>query len=306
MKSTDETRDRIGRGAAWAALAALWLCAAPASVLAQGGEDDVARQKAAESMYRLAVAEFKKGNYPVALDKLLEVQKLDPNPIILYNIARSYEEMEQMADAAEYFQRAAAHPDLPQPLQAEVGKRLPMVLPALRVREAGTLAVRTVGLGITQGADRSLKAYVASQKTKEVGNSIIINNNHNTVGVDQGLLWGGGATGLLGLGLVTAAAVVDLGLSGPIEDIKNPAIRADRDKTLALQDQISTGQTTATVLYITGGVALAAGGAMLTMALMSGEQAPAQSPEGDAGGSLGLAPFVGGGAAGLVIGGHFE
>lgn len=293
------------RSRAWvSAVCCLGLLLATTPGWSQGGGGD-ARAEAAQSMFRLAVSEFKAGNYQVALDKLLEVYELDPNPIILYNIARAYEEMGMLAEAADYFQRAVADPKLPENLQAEVGRRLPKVLPALKRREAHTIAVNSVSISLGQAADRALDEYV---KSGQGGDTFIINNN-TTTATDSGLLWGGGSAALIGAGLLTGALLVDLGLSDPIDELKDPATRADRVRTLDLQDQISNGQTTATILYITGGVALAAGAAMLTLALMPGEQDPAvEGGEGQPPAEEGAfwAPLLSPEAAGVWFGGRFQ
>jgi hypothetical protein len=256
-------------------------------------QDDGARREAAASMYKLAVQQFKAGKYQEALEKLLEVQNLDPNPVILYNIGRCFEELGKLADAAEFFQEASANPELPAALLGEIGKRLPKVLPALKVREARTLAVTAVGVGVTQAGDRSLEAYVDSQNKGEI---IISSDNSG-----RGFLWGGSAASVVGLGLVSAAVFIDTGLSDPIEELKDPATRTDRARTLALQDSIASDQTTATILYITGGVVLAAGGAMVALSLMSEDEGAEPQEQG-----VNLVPFVGEGQAGILIGGSFD
>lgn len=267
-------------------------------VAAQGAGDEE-RSEAAQSMYRLAVAEFKAGNFRVALDKLLEVYELDPDPVILYNIARAYEEMGQLADAADYFQQAVADPNLPRELQAEVGRRLPQVMPALNMREARVIATNSVNVAVGQSADRAFEAFTLSEKQSDDG------------GDNTALIWGGGGATLLGFGLLAGAFLVDLSLGDPIEELKDPVTRADRQRTLDLQDQISSGQTTATIFYITGGVALATGATLLTLALLpeSGDGDEGQgAEEGSAqrGWGMQVVPMVTEGGGGLWLGGQFE
>lgn len=256
------------------------------------GDDDEATRAAAASMYRLAVQQFKAGKFQQALDKLQEVYNLDPNPVILYNIGRCFEELGKLADAAEFFQKASADPELPGALLAEIGKRLPKVLPALKNREARTLAVKAVSMGVGIGAERALEAYVDSESKGDV----IISDADN----GRGFLWGGSAASIVGAGLLGAAVFIDTGLADPIAELEDPATRTDRARTLSLQDSIASDQTTATVLYITGGVILVSGGAMVALSLMADES----GQEGE--GGLTFLPFLGGGQAGVVLGGRFD
>lgn len=62
----------------------------------------------AEAAYAAGVAAFKARDYAVALRLLERAQALDPSPVLLYNLARVYEEMGQGAQAVAYFERYLA------------------------------------------------------------------------------------------------------------------------------------------------------------------------------------------------------
>ena len=280
----------ITSGLRWALAAVFVVCGLflAGSVAAQGD----ARKEAAASMYKVAQGEFAEGNYAEALDKLKEVHKLDPNPVILYNIGRCYEELGRLADAAEFFQRAAADETLPEQLYAEVGKRLPKLMPALRRREAGGIVSATVATGLTRGEEKALEAYVNTKETVTVpGES----------GPDPVFLWSGVAAAGVGLVVLGVGAVVDSGLGDPIDELKDPATRTNAARTKALQDEIDSGQTLALSLYVAGAAVFVAGGVLVTLGLME-ETAPAP---GEAT-SFQWGPALAPGMVGLQFGGQFQ
>jgi tetratricopeptide (TPR) repeat protein len=256
-------------------------------------QDNDARKEAAASMYKVAVGEFGAGNYAEALDKLAEVYELDPNPVILYNIGRCYEELGQLAEAAEYFQRAAADDTLPEQLYAEVGKRLPKLMPALRRREARGIVSATVASGLTRGEEEALQAYV---NTKERIVAPV-----TPAGPDPVFLWSGVATAGVGVVLLGVGAVVDVGLADPIDELKDPQTRRDAARTKSLQDEIDSGQTLAVSMYLAGAAAVIAGGVLVTLGFMDGAEAPPAE-----GAALRWGPTLAPGMVGFQFGGQFQ
>lgn len=273
------------------------LCLCPVWAQAQEQDGD-ARARAAASLYELASKDFAEGRFQEALDKLQEVYKLDPNPVILYNIGRSYEELGDLASAAQFFQQAVSDPTLPQELQAEIGKRLPRVLPALQLREARAVSSNMLRVGLKQAEDDAVAAFVKKQEDKKVvvQPPPVIKDQ----GPDPVLLWSGVGASVVGAGLLVGGMVVDLGLSTPISELKEPETRSDAVRVKQLQDEIDSGQTTAGLLYLSGGVVLVTGGVLVTLALLDGEEAPAAEQ-----GSVSVSPLLGTQGAGLSLQGSF-
>ena len=165
-----------------------------------------ARKEAAASMYTLAKSEFTAGRYPEALDKLLEVYELDPNPVILYNIGRCYEEVGQLAEAAEYFQRAASDSALPEGLYVEIGKRLPLLLPALNQRQTHALAHKSVARSLLRSEEVALKTFVDQQKGEPAPVTVQAQAPADNSGL---FLWSGVAIGGVGLGSIVGKSCED-------------------------------------------------------------------------------------------------
>lgn len=278
----------VWRGTLAVALAACFVLAAAPAV----AQDD-SRKEAAASMYKVAQEEFGAGNFAEALDKLIEVYELDPNPVILYNIGRCYEELGQLADAAEYFQRAAADQNLPEQLYAEVGKRLPKLMPALRLREAQALSSSAVTNGLSRGEEQALQAYVETKETGPVGPV--------ATGPDPVFFWSGVALAGAGVVLTGVGLGVDSGLSDPIDELKDPATRSDRARVESLQSEIDSGQTLALTMYLAGAATLVAGGVLITLGLMNEvEAAPAEAT------TWKFGPALAPGVVGVQFGGQFQ
>lgn len=66
--------------------------------------DDLADE--ADFHFRLAAKRYEANDYTGALDHFLTSNRLVPNKNVLFNIARTYEQMKQPADAYRYYQRA--------------------------------------------------------------------------------------------------------------------------------------------------------------------------------------------------------
>lgn len=265
---------------------------------AEAPSDDV-RKEAAKSMFRVALDAFKAGQYREALDKLKQVYELDPNPIILYNIGRSYEELGQLAEAADFFQRAVADATLPEKLQAEIGRRLPVVLPVLKAREARLISSRSIGSGVVAATDKARSEALARAK----GPDVIVKPKDEPNLVEDPLFWSGIGATALGGGLLVGAALIDNGLADPIDELMNPETRRNVARTEALQSQIDRDQLLATSFYIGGGVLAVAGGVLLYLAV-DGLEAPPAVEEAPSQ-TLFFAPILTDQAAGMTVGGAF-
>jgi len=91
------------------------LTAAPAVVLAQ---EEVAKVDV-DAEFGKAQEAFAAARYAEALVSLEKVYAIEPDPVILYNIARCHQELEHWDEAAAAFDKALADEALPDPLRQE-------------------------------------------------------------------------------------------------------------------------------------------------------------------------------------------
>ncbi len=77
----------------------LLLLAAPA--FAQPTDD---AQAQAGAVYQQGVSAFKAGDFQTALERFERAYKLDPSPILLYNLARAHQEMGHWVRSIENFE----------------------------------------------------------------------------------------------------------------------------------------------------------------------------------------------------------
>jgi tetratricopeptide (TPR) repeat protein len=59
----------------------------------------------AKAAYRAGVEHFKKQQFADAIREFNKAYRLDPNPVLVFNMARAFEELKQYASAIEYYKR---------------------------------------------------------------------------------------------------------------------------------------------------------------------------------------------------------
>lgn len=59
----------------------------------------------AQRFYELGVEHFRKGDHERAVVEFTKAYRIDPNPTLVFNMARAFEEMEQYGPAREFYQR---------------------------------------------------------------------------------------------------------------------------------------------------------------------------------------------------------
>lgn len=71
--------------------------------------------------YKLGLVDFKQKRYREALKRFIRVYRLQPHPNLIYNMARSFEELKEYQNAAEYYQKyLKIEPDSPDRAQIEI------------------------------------------------------------------------------------------------------------------------------------------------------------------------------------------
>ena len=78
------------------------LCLASLLMAAPASASEGALEQAAQ-VYQEGVAAFKAKAFPQALELFERAYKLDPSPILIYNLARTHEEMGHAAEAIDHF-----------------------------------------------------------------------------------------------------------------------------------------------------------------------------------------------------------
>ncbi|MGK0359368.1 MAG: tetratricopeptide (TPR) repeat protein [Bradymonadia bacterium] len=200
---------------------------------------DAAAQAA--QVYASGVAAFKAANYASALTQFERAYKLDPAPVLLYNIARCHEEMGNAKQATEgfglYLARQPKSTD-----RADVERRI-RVMEAILARQSAAAAdpVRTAPPVLISIAEPD---------------------------VSWQMPWGLGLTaaGALGLGMG-----IVFGISAQDNEQAHQTAQGDAQKSRRL-DKAESDANAATISFVAGGVFFAAGAGLLLWDLL-GESA---------------------------------
>lgn len=236
--------------------------------------------RSAEELAAQAFELYKKGQYADAVTLYMRAYQAAPTGVLLFNVARIYDQkLRDSAQAAEYYRRALAAPDL----EADIAKRARDRLTALReAEEAAKVAP----------APAPARAAVAPAEVKadEGGGSWLRTGGLVAVGV-----------GVVGLGVGGVFGLSAIGKNRDADRLcDGPACREER--ALALTDQARDAATVSTVCFVAGGV-LVAGGLGAFLLAPSGRSNEAPSPASSA--RLRIAPAVGPRSAELVVAGGF-
>jgi tetratricopeptide (TPR) repeat protein len=130
-------------------------------------------QESPVQLFEEGMRRFGAKDYKSAVEVFRRVFQLDPNPFVLYNIARCYEELGDPDSAVRYYQRALALDGLPKEVRKETVarlERLEIALQGMQRDEAGRLARVGVELARVSGgrdADRLSMEQAQERQAQE-------------------------------------------------------------------------------------------------------------------------------------------
>jgi tetratricopeptide (TPR) repeat protein len=107
----------------------------PSSEAARAGDPDAIAE--GEARRQEAITAFNAGDLGVAVEKFKEAYAADPSPAYLFNIGRVYEEMGQLEDALEYYERFARQPHLKLEERQQAGERIEILRKLVQPKTAG-------------------------------------------------------------------------------------------------------------------------------------------------------------------------
>ena len=190
----------------------------------------------AESAYQAGVDAFGQQDFDGALKLFDQAFKLDPSPILLYNIARCHEEMGTLDPAIRNFELYLVRaPDAPD--RADVERRI-RVMEAITNRQAAERAIAE-----RETAERLAAAQVEPAPARS----------------SQLRWWGYGA---LGAGVVGVAVGAGFGSAADTAAADHRAAKTPGDK-VRFEDDANSKASLANVGYVVGGALIAAGAGIL-------------------------------------------
>jgi len=131
-----------------AVVVATLLAAAPQATLAQSSSVEAATP--AQAAYQSGVGHFKARRFEDAIREFNKAYRLDPNPVLVFNMARAFEETRQYASAIEFYRRyLTMAPESPDRQSVEDSIRTLELLAAKSAPQAVTLSVTSQPDGAT-------------------------------------------------------------------------------------------------------------------------------------------------------------
>jgi len=283
-------------------LFACLLSLASGLVVGQPTKDDKAL---AAELYERAAASYKEGEYETAIGYLEQAYSLDPDPVILYNLGRSFEGNAQLDKAEAALLKVQADAKTPEEVQVRVTADLKRIS-NLKNNQLGELSIQSNpqgarlslddrNVGKTPYSDKvaigehavllQLDGYQSVETVAVVGKNTPTQLNLELRSLGRELsgleiasyvALGVGSVGLIG-GLVTyfpAAAASD--------DLNTAVDEGKWDVAKKAKSDGKLWSTVSTASYAVGFVGLGVGAGLLTYALLSGpssEDAASWAPD---------------------------
>ncbi len=111
---------------------------------------DAAAPSAASSAYAAGVEHFKAGRYADAIREFNKAYRVDPNPVLVFNMARAFEEMKQYPSAVEFYRKYLEM--APNAKDAETVKQSLRTLELLIAQQASPEQVELTVTSVPDGA----------------------------------------------------------------------------------------------------------------------------------------------------------
>ncbi len=278
-----------GRGCVTLLLASLFTLSSvltqPVLVYAQDSEDETM------AMFEQAAKLYRDGHYRAAIAIFRSLFKKDPSPYVLFNIGRCYEKLGDFEQALKYYQRSLAIAGLPENVKIDALGRLERLEPLLKRRRKERNA-RNHAIGLVDRARFVAKREADRPKTAP---KVVVAPGPSQTSSDpnNALFWGGIGTMGVGAALLGAGTYFYFGVSDDLdrhqelvdefERIGLEALQEDNGQKAkraiaageaanALADEIEADQTLSTILLVSGGVLVVAGGALAYLGTTESEQ----------------------------------
>jgi len=235
------------------------------------GIEQVQAEQPPEELFGQAVGLFQGGQYREAIAIFRKVFEKDPNPFVLFNIGRCYQELGELEDAARYYQRSVSLEGLPREAKVDALMRLENLEDVLKERSVMRAARTEAHVRVDRGL------FVAA---RSLGDGPVTSSGSSG---DHVWTWVGAGIAAVGLGVTVGGGVVysdvesNLDRQSELAEIYrttgNDALRTDdaakartarqaATEVNALADTIEGDQLLSGVLFTVGG-ALVVGGATL-------------------------------------------
>ncbi len=287
-------------------IAALLLPAGVLTHTPKAAAQDNQAQEDPGKLFQQAIEHYKAKRFKEAIPLFKRVFELDPNPFVLYNIGRCYEELGQLDDAARHYERSLLLDGLPESAKAEAIKRLARLEDTLKEqgdrekiassREVVALAMR---MAVSRASSDAADAAKAKAEADKGDKATDLPPPPPPPAQRGALTWIG--IGAAGLGALAVGAGTVFYLSATDGLDQQDTLRSDYNtlRTQALEegdsaaaasalekaqelntlaDDIEGDQVASTVMFSAGGALLLGG---LIMILVDGSDEGAQQAEGD-------------------------
>ncbi len=208
----------------------------PSTSFAQGDEFD---ERAVEH-FNQGAEYFHEGRYGAALTEFRRAYRLEPNPMIRYNMALAHLRLGNLADALDHSKRLAESGGLPQGETTRNAARVAALTAVFTARDVGEDISTIVTQPDDDDDDRVVVTPDAPSRIGKLGTTGLVGS-------------------LLGVGALSFAVVVDYRLGGKIEQYEQAADDRDLQNYQVLRGDIESSTKNGTVALYTGAGLLGAG-----------------------------------------------
>jgi tetratricopeptide (TPR) repeat protein len=259
--------ERIQTIMSWRAWIALTVLIFAVAGVAPDAHAQSNKKEEAQQLAQKGAKAFVKKDYAMAVTYFQRAASLDPNPVLLYNLSLAHSKLGNVSDAKDAAQRAIdmGKEQMPEDTWVKLHARLDAYDRALEARSIAT----SLAPDEPEVSDRDDGGTTDPDTT--------VRKDVDTKSPISALGWAGAATGVVGVGLLAGAGLVNADVRASIDSYDEARRAGEFDRARQLESDIESGQQLGQILLYSGAGLAAVGAGLFIVDVVNGSESESRA-----------------------------